>query len=136
MIEALEEINFKSIKKIFYSFFASIPNDWYRKNYLEKYEGYYSAIFYTYFSAIGLDVRAEEITNLGQVDMTVFYQDKIFVFEFKVSEQAESKNPIEQIKTKKYYEKYDMMECNKIYLVGVIFNSQNRNIEFFEWKKV
>jgi hypothetical protein len=34
---------------------ASIANDWYRKNELAGYEGYYVSIFYSYFAAPGLD---------------------------------------------------------------------------------
>ena len=32
-------------------------SDWYRKNELANFEGYYASIFYSYFAALGLDIR-------------------------------------------------------------------------------
>ena len=51
------------LKDLFHSFFASIPHDWYRKNDMAGYEGYYCSVVYCYFTALGLDVRAEETTT-------------------------------------------------------------------------
>ncbi|MCB1144993.1 MAG: AAA family ATPase, partial [Leptospiraceae bacterium] len=82
LYEILSSGNPSQIKPIFHSFFASIPHDWYRKNKLANYEAYYASIFYCYFASLGLDVRAEDVTNHGQVDMTVFFENKVFVFEF------------------------------------------------------
>ena len=41
----------------FRAFFASIP--WHTKNDIADYEGYYVSLFYSWFAASGLDVRAE-----------------------------------------------------------------------------
>ena len=124
----------EKLKKLFFSFFASIPHDWYRKNTVANYEGYYASIFYCYFTAIGLDVRAEDVTNHGQVDMTVFFEDRVYVFEFKVIEMTESGSALSQIKEKKYYEKYEEIQNRKIYLIGVEFSKENRNITNFEYE--
>jgi hypothetical protein len=116
------------LKPLFHSFFASIPQDWYRKNQLAGYEAYYASIFYCYFTAIGMDVRPEDPTNAGQVDLVVLLDKKIFVFEFKVIELTEKGSALEQIKEKKYYEKFlshDTSNKNRvdhekdIYLIGV-----------------
>jgi len=139
------------LKPLFQSFFASIPHDWYRKNQLAGYEAYYASIFYTYFASLGLDVRPEEVTNHGQVDMVVFLENKVFVFEFKVVELTEKGSALQQIKEKKYYEKYldpsvddrhsyhqqmgdpQQMGGREIYLIGVEFSKEERNITNFEW---
>jgi hypothetical protein len=147
LFEVLEENNLDQLKTVFYSFFASIPHDWYRKNTLANYEGYYAAIFYCYFTALGLDVRAEDVTNDGQVDMTVFFENKVYVFEFKVIEMTEAGSALQQIKDKKYYEKYlsnptvgelhvTHPQQQKIYLIGVEFSKENKNITNFEWEKI
>ena len=53
--------------EVFQAFFASIPHDWYRRNELAGYEGYYASIFYCYFAALCLEVRVEEATNHGRL---------------------------------------------------------------------
>ncbi len=137
LYEILQENNLDKLKNLFYSFFASIPNDWYRKNKLANYEGYYASIFYCYFTALGLDVIAEDVTNQGQVDMTVFFEEKVYVFEFKVIEMTDKGTALSQIKEKKYYEKHLSPNNNlPIYLIGVEFSSENKNITNFEWEKI
>ncbi len=142
----LRNDDFPSLKEIIHSFFASIPHDWYRKNLIANYEAYYASIFYCYFASLGLDVRPEDPTNHGQVDMTVFFENKIFVFEFKVIELTKAGSALSQIKEKKYYEKYldhsmgnDLKHSpqnkRKIFLVGVEFSREDRNIIQLEWEE-
>jgi len=131
----------KQLKDLFFRFFASIPHEWYRKNTIANYEGYYTSIFYCYFTAIGLDVRAEDSTNHGQIDMTVILEGKVYVFEFKVVELTEAGSALEQIKKKLYYEKYlgelSLQEKKqKVFLIGVEFSKEDRNITNFEWEQV
>ena len=132
----LQTSELSKMKDLFYSFFASIPYDWYRKNTLANYEGYYASIFYCYFAAIGLDVRAEDVTNHGQVDMTVFFENRVYVFEFKVIEMTEAGSALAQIKERRYFEKYISESDKEIYLIGVEFSRDNKNIANYEWEKV
>ena len=150
LYEILKANDLPKLRDVFHSFFASIPHDWYRKNTIAKYEGYYASLFYCYFTALGLDVRAEDVTNHGQVDMTVFFEDRVYVFEFKVIEMTDSGSALQQIKNKRYYEKYltavgthgraslrnDASPRGNIYLIGVEFSRDSRNITGFEWEKV
>ena len=64
--------------------------------------------------------------------MTMIGPDSTFIIEFKVDMPNEA--AICQIETKKYYEKY-LSENKKIYLVGIHFDSEERNIMGFEWKE-
>ncbi len=142
LYKILQTSEISKMRDVFYSFFSSIPHDWYRKNTLANYEGYYASIFYCYFTALGIDVRAEDVTNQGQVDMTVFFADKVYVFEFKVVELTEAGSALTQIKEKKYYEKYLSQtkigngQISSIYLIGVEFSRDNRNITNYEWELV
>jgi hypothetical protein len=143
------------LKALFFAFFASIPHDWYRKNQLAGYEAYYASIFYCYFAALGLDVRPEDHTNVGQADLVVILENKVFVFEFKVIELTNMGSALDQIKEKKYYEKYLSSQVGdgqtyhqrgtnhkqgdkikEIYLIGVEFSKLERNITNFEWEKI
>ena len=130
--KALSSNVFARLKEIFHAFFASIPHDWYRKNQLLDYEGYYASIFYCYFTALGLDVRVEDSTNHGRLDMAVVFEGKrVYIFEFKVKELAPDGQALAQLKEKKYHEKY-MGNYQEIYLVGVEFSREERNIIGFE----
>ncbi len=134
--KALSAGDFESINENFHSFFASIPHDWYRKNRISEYEGYYASIFYAYFTATGLDVTAEDTTNKGRIDLTVKCDDKIYIFEFKVIEVDKTKgSALEQIKRKKYSEKY-RQKGKEIYLIGIEFSKDDRNIKNFTWEAV
>lgn len=133
LIEALDNNHFDQLKQIIHSFFSSIPHDWYRKNDISNYEGYYCSVVYCYFTAAGLEVHPEVSTNHGQIDMTVIYKRKIYIIEFKVNELTNPDNALAQIKEKKYHGKYADRET---YLIGIEFSKKDRNITRFEWEKV
>jgi len=134
--KVLQQPDFAEFQDLFQSFFSSIPADWYRKNHLANYEGYYASIFYCYFSALGLDTHPEEPTNHGRLDMSVVMDHAIFVFEFKVVDLIEDQSPaLQQVKNKNYHEKY-MSAGKPVYLVGVEFNAEERNVVRVEWEEV
>jgi len=78
----LQSNDFAAMQNLFTAFFASIPHDWYRKNPIAQYEGYYASVFYAYFAALGLSITLEDTTNHGRIDMTVRYNQQIYLFEF------------------------------------------------------
>ncbi|MCF8107618.1 MAG: ATP-binding protein [Desulfohalobiaceae bacterium] len=131
LYEVLAANDLDKLKKIFQAFFASIPYDWYRKNQLAEYEGYYASIVYCYFAALGLDVSPEETTNKGRIDLVVRFADRIYVIEFKVVELTDTGRALEQIKARGYAKKFAGQE---VYLIGVEFSSEGRNIVGFEWE--
>ena len=133
LIDALVANDLDSLRDIFHAFFASIPHDWYRKNQLAGYEGYYTSVVYCYFAALGLDVHPEESTNKGRLDLCIRFQGRVYIIEFKVVELAGKGSALEQIKTKGYKEKFAGFD---VYLIGVEFSSVERNVTGFEWEKV
>jgi hypothetical protein len=135
LITAIQEKNIDKLKDVLYSFFTSIPHDWYRKNDIASYEGFYASIVYALFNGAGLNVISEDNTNRGQIDLSVFNQDSVYIIEFKVVEEKEEHKALKQIKDKRYYEKY-MGKYNEIYLIGIEFSKKDKNIVSFEWEKV
>jgi hypothetical protein len=152
--EIIQRNDFSGLQDLFHSFFSSIPYDWYRKNQLSGYEGYYASIFYTYFTSSGFEVRAEDTTSKGKIDMTVFFRDRVYIFEFKVVSSSgrgkggktkkgkktepagkESVSALSQIKERRYWEKYKE-KAKEIYIIGVEFEPEKRNIVGFEWERV
>ena len=143
-----------ALQPLFHAFFATIPHDWYRNSPIAQYEGYYASIFYSHFAAMGLDIRLEDTTNHGRIDMTVLFNGRVFIFEFKVvSDRAQGKagnktgrgkasggrsggasskgTALQQIKDRGYADKY-RARGEPIHLIGVEFGKNSRNIVGFE----
>jgi hypothetical protein len=123
--------DFAGLKALFHAFYASIANDWYRKNEMSNFEGYYVSIFYSYFAALGLHIQLEEATNQGRIDMTVLFNHQVFLFEFKVVELNPAGKALQQIKDKGYADKFKA-RGEPIHLIGVEFSKATRNIVSFE----
>ena len=121
------------LEKAFFSFFAGIPHQWYVKNSIAEYEGYYCSVFYSFFAALGLTIKPEDMTNKGRIDFTVVMDKGIFIFEIKM--RSNPGNAIGQIKEKKYHEKY-LMEGKEIFLVGIEFNEEAKNLSKFETENI
>ncbi|NOQ35123.1 MAG: AAA family ATPase [Methylococcaceae bacterium] len=134
--KALESSDLTALKQTLCAIFASIPHDWYRKNQMSLYEGYYASIVYSCFCALGFTVIAEDSTNHGRIDLTVMMQDKVFIIEFKVlDENSKQGTALTQIKAKNYQQKY--LNADKtIFLIGIEFEKNERNIVLFEWEQV
>ena len=131
LLDILKADDLPALRDLFHSFYASIPHDWYRKNQLAGYEGYYASVFYSYFAALGLDITVEDSTNKGRIDMTVRFNGRIYLFEFKVVEMVPEGKALEQLKTKGYADKYRQYG-EPISLIGVEFSRESRNIVGFE----
>ncbi|MEY4980192.1 MAG: hypothetical protein RLZZ352_2462 [Pseudomonadota bacterium] len=135
LIELLQTRNLAGMKPLFHALFAGIPNDWYRKNPLAQFEGYYASIFYSYFSALGLDIQLEDTTNHGRIDMAVLFGGEVLLFEFKVVELSPQGKALQQIKDKGYADKY-RARGEPIHLIGVEFSKDSRNVVGFEVETV
>ena len=131
LIELLQTRNLAGMEPLFHALFAGIPHDWYRKNQLASFEGYYASIFYSYFAALGLDIRLEDTTNHGRIDMAVLFNGEVLLFEFKVVELTPQGKALAQIKDKGYADKYKA-RCEPIHLIGVEFSRDSRNVVGFE----
>ena len=107
------------------------PHDWHRKNEIARYEGYYASVFYSHFAALGLDIRLEDVTSTGRIDMTVLFDGAVFIFEFKVVEDSPEGRALEQIKARDYAAKYRALG-QPIHLIGIEFSRRTRTVTGFE----
>ena len=135
LLDILKADDLPALRDLIHSFFASIPHDWYRKNQLAGYEGYYASVFYSYFAALGLEIIVEDSTSKGRIDMTVRFNGRIYLFEFKVVEMVPEGKALEQLKNKGYADKYRQYG-EPISLIGVEFSRESRNIVGFEIEAV
>jgi len=131
LTEALLESDFDKFSESLKSIFSSIPYNNYANNIISEYEGYYSSVVFTLLASQGFEVRSEDTTNHGRIDLTIILPESIVIIEFKVDSKE---NPIKQIKEKRYFERYTA-EGKEIFLVGMCFDSTERNFTEFEWEK-
>jgi hypothetical protein len=130
LFRALQKNDFARLQEIFFSLYASIPNDWFRRNNLDQFEGYYASVFYACFAAMGLDIIPEDVSNFGRLDMAIRFNGQIYLFEFKVVDDVAENRALSQIKEKKYADKYRALN-QPIHLIGVEFSKKARNVVGF-----
>ncbi len=131
LIDLLKTGNLAALRDLFHAFYASIPHQWYTHNPIAQYEGYYASVFYSYFAALGLEIRLEDSTSQGRIDMAVLFAGQVFLFEFKVVEMNPAGSALQQIKDMGYADKYRALG-QPIHLIGVAFSKASRNIVGFE----
>jgi hypothetical protein len=83
-------------------------------------------------------VNTEDRTNLGRIDLVLESDTDVYIFELKVDSFAAK--ALEQIKEKKYYEKYlhipavkpdsssEKAQDKAVYLIGLNLSLEERNI--------
>jgi hypothetical protein len=107
--------------------FASIPYD----IQVKRDEAYYHTLFYLMVSASGADAQSSVLTNKGRIDLAVIFPEKVYIIEFKCNQSPEI--ALQQIRDKGYPEK-DQRNGQTIFLVGINFSTETRNIA--DWKVV
>ncbi|MCY4657796.1 MAG: AAA family ATPase [Gammaproteobacteria bacterium] len=117
----------KDLEIIMRAFFASIPYQWYTKNDIANYEGFYAAVFYSFMAGVGMDLSAEDSTNKGSIDLSLTVENRVYVFEFKVVEQSGEGTSMDQLKSRNYSQMYRTSNT-AVTLIGVEFSSEQHNV--------
>ena len=125
--ELLSANDWDGLKELFHAFYASIPHQWYTNNDIANFEGYYAAVFYAYFAGLGLEITVEDSISQGRLDMAVFFNGNVYLFEFKVVELASEGGAMAQLKAQDYADKYRHLQ-QPIHLIGVEFSKASRNV--------
>ena len=131
LYDLLQARDVPGLRELFHAFFASIPYNWYTNNSIAQYEGFYASVFYSYFASQGFDLRVEDATNHGRIDMTVILPGQIYLFEFKVVELLPEGRALQQLQNKAYADKYRALGL-PVSLIGVEFSRESRNVVGFE----
>ncbi len=131
LVQRLQAVDFAGIQALISALFDGIPADWYRNNPIARYEGYYASVFYSHLAALGLDLVPEDASHQGRLDLRLRFNDRIWLFEFKVVELAPEGAALRQIKDKGYADKY-RAEGQPIHLIGIEFSRERRSLVGFE----
>ncbi len=142
--------------------FAGIPWQNFTHNDLPEAEGYYASVLYAFFASLNAEIIAEDVSNHGQVDLTVKLAGYIYVIEIKVrrgqsqagrrvGDPAETitsgagdsdsdppdpaSNPaLAQIIARGYSAKYRGQPAKGLFEVGLVFDRQARNLAEADWR--
>ena len=131
MYRALRDAQLATIESELKRLFASIAADNYRKNDIAHFEGYYASVVYSFFAGMGLTVIAEDVANLGRIDLTIQLAAHTYVVEFKVvKRKSKTNSALQQIIKQGYAAKY----AGSVYQIGIEFSETKRNIVNFTWQ--
>ena len=155
LYDALANGDLNFFKNTLISIFAGIPYNNYSNNNIQNYEGFYATVVYVYLQSLGIKIIGEDVTNQGRIDLTLFIEDKIYIIEFKVlretgderretgderRETRKGNSALAQIKKKNYHQKYLNPELrtpnSELYLIGIEFSKEEKNIVGFEWESI
>ncbi len=113
------------------SFFAALPYDLHTDAANEK---EYQYVFYVLMTLLGEFTFAEVRGNIGRADAIIKTDEKIYIFEFKVTSGGTVDEALAQIEEKGYAKPFETNpdEKREIVKVGVVFDTAARNVK--EWK--
>ncbi|MFA5480711.1 MAG: AAA family ATPase [Candidatus Muiribacteriota bacterium] len=131
MLRALLKKDMESFELSLKCLFESIPYNYFTKNEMFNYEGYYVSVFYANMKGLGIDAKCEVATKRGRIDTLLQLPEVIYVIEFK----TEGGGALKQIKEKGYHEQF-LDSDKEIILVGIEFDKSKRNISKVEWEQV
>lgn len=131
---ALMTGNLKKLKLVVRSMLSGVPHQWHTKPGAAQYESYFASVVYAYFLGLGLDVRVEDSTGEGRIDLVVKHKSNVYLFEFKVVNDKPTGQAMKQLQKKRYADKYRSGHTT-ITLVAVEFSKKSKNVVGFNWKK-
>ena len=132
ILRALDHADLNTIESELTRLFASIAADNYRRNDIARFEGYYASVVYSFFAGMGLTVVAEDVSNLGRIDLTLQLADHTYIIEFKVvKRKSKTNSALQQIIQQGYATKYS----GNVYQIGIEFSETKRNIVNFTWQR-
>ncbi|MGF1534001.1 MAG: AAA family ATPase [Bernardetiaceae bacterium] len=92
-------------------------------------EKYFHAILFLSLKLCGFYIESEVSVSTGRLDAVMHYQNRVYVFEFKLNDTAE--NALKQIHEKQYYKTYQN-QAKEIYLLGIGFSGSTKEVS--DWK--
>ena len=108
------------------AFFADIPYDAIEQK--NRNEQYYQHVFYLLFTLMGQFVQTEVKNNKGRADAVVKTAGNIYVFEFKMDDNATAEDALAQINSNDYAIPYSADHRN-IVKIGVEFSQTERGVK-------
>jgi len=125
-IKLLRVGDIESTMKMLQAYFATIEYDAIPKKL--QVEKFYQFVFWQLFTLMGQFVQTEVKNNKGRTDAVVKTADSIYVFEFKMDDNATAEVALAQINSKDYAIPY-AADHRKIVKIGVEFSQKERGVK-------
>jgi hypothetical protein len=103
------------------------------ENYVQRTEKQYQHTFYLLFELMGQHIQIEEHSAIGRADAVVETKDIVYIFEFKLTDNATAEEALQQIEENGYATPY-LASGKKIIKIGVAFDNKTRTIG--KWRSV
>ncbi len=87
LLDSLALNDFNGFKRQVRAMLSGMSHQWFRKNTMAGYEGYYLSLLYAHFNAVGADVHGEEASSIGQADLVLRHAGQVFLMEAKLIEK-------------------------------------------------
>ncbi|MDR1974805.1 MAG: ATP-binding protein [Bacteroidales bacterium] len=126
MVQDLYNEDLEDLMLLLTSFFADIP--YVLENKTEK---HFQTIFYLVFTLVGQLVKVEKYSSAGCADAVMEVEDKVYIFEFKLTDNATAEEALQQIEESGYATPY-LASGKKIIKIGIAFDNKTRTLG--EWK--
>ncbi|MDR2621390.1 MAG: PD-(D/E)XK nuclease domain-containing protein, partial [Dysgonamonadaceae bacterium] len=91
-------------------------------------EQYFQHVFYLLFTLMGQFVETEVKNNKGRADAVVKTAGNIYVFEFKMDDNATAEDALNQINSKDYAIPYTA-DHRELVKIGVEFSQKEKSIK-------
>jgi hypothetical protein len=125
-IKLLRVGNIEDTMKMLQAYFATIEYDAIPKKL--QIEKFYQFVFWQLFTLMGQFVQTEVKNNKGRADAVVKTVDSIYIFEFKMDDNATAEDALKQINSKDYAIPYST-DQRKIVKIGVEFSQTGKGIK-------
>jgi len=127
LYDILVAVDLDALRDHVTALFNAIPHHWHDNNPIARYEGYYASVFYSHIAALGLDLTPEDASNHGRIDLTLKFNERVWLFEFKVVELSPEGAALAQLKARGYADKYRALG-QPIHLIGIEFSRERRTV--------
>ena len=126
---ALQQNHIMVFIELLQSIITSIPYNIHKEK-LD--EGYFHTIIHVITSVLGMSPLSEVETNDGRIDMEIEFPNRVFILEFKYSEDGRDRSieALEQIKEKQYARR-SYIKGKIIEGIGMSFSKKTRNIDTY-----
>jgi hypothetical protein len=125
-IKFFREGDIEGAMQMLQAYFATIEYDAIPK--ALKREKFFQFVFWQLFTLMGQFVRTEVKNNKGHADAVVWTADAIYVFEFKMDNNATAEDALAQIDSKDYTIPY-AADHRKTLKIGIEFSMENGGIK-------
>ena len=129
LYNTLKNNELEKLSDIFNEIFAGLPYDLWEV----QREKSYQAIIHLFFTLTGIYVQSEVHTTRGRLDSVIEFEDKVFLFEFKLDKSAEE--AIAQIEEKGYADRFKLLG-KKCTIIGINFIQEKRIVDGILWKEI